>query len=144
MCLNEHISKENAMIEVYSATAAPPHQPPRNRRMPRNQHLEVEIEDDELRIRIGIDTLRYATESCPALIRYNEETGKWDHPRVADVDVWAQEVLGALIRDNPYGDEAPPQQMLDKAMEAAVENGAEGILMPDDDDYEHYDPWSKQ
>lgn len=96
----------------------------------RDQVLKVSIEDGEVVIRIGIDTLKVAAEACPEL----EEclgSGYVVAPSITDIDLFAAEVVRELGREAEDGT-TPVHILLDAAFVAAAEQGAEGIEFPED------------
>lgn len=92
--------------------------------------LKVALEGDLLTISIGIEALALAAELSPRL-----ENGTDDTPKVVDKKLWAQEVLNGL-NDEAEDGTTPVHLMFDDVFERIVEDGAEGIRMPDDD-YDH-------
>lgn len=88
--------------------------------------LNINIENDELVIRIGIDTLTCATEYCPSLATWSDEKNDFRKVTVTDKIVWAKEVIDKLKEEAEDGTTLV-HIMFDTAFTNAVENGAEGI-----------------
>lgn len=90
--------------------------------------LTVEIEGDELIIRIGIDTLSCAAEHCPLFFSYDTPR---DPPfvKVIDRDELARDVIGALLHEKEDGS-TPLSDLLDEAILHAYEEGS--IAFEDD------------
>lgn len=93
--------------------------------------LTVSIEDGELVIRIGFETLAFAVQHDPQLIIYDAAMGEFFAPEVTDEAVWAKEVCRALEREEEDGTTLV-HLMLDKAVMQAFESGAEGIKLAED------------
>lgn len=85
--------------------------------------LTVGIEVGELVIRIGIDTLKMATDLCPYLY-----DGLADRSigHVINPGAWAKAIVNALEVEEEDGT-TPVQEMLDRAIREAVDNGDEGF-----------------
>lgn len=92
--------------------------------------LEIKIHKNVLSISVGIKTLAYIVEFNPRLERYDEESGDTNSPKVTDHDAFAKEVLSAL-KDEEEDGTTIVHEMLDKAVNMAIENGAEGIEIPE-------------
>jgi ABC-type histidine transport system ATPase subunit len=99
--------------------------------MNRNDSVKCTIADGVLTIQIGVDALAHATKLNPELTEYDEATEEWIEPEIVDIDVFAGEVLRAL-KDETDDGTTVVHLMLDNAVNAAIENGAEGINLPDD------------
>lgn len=98
----------------------------------RGRPLQVLIEDGEIVIRIGIDTLQMAVRACPELENYDSETASFHEPVVVDPEVFASEVFYELTREAEDGTTLV-HDMFDNAFLCAIEQGAEGIRMPGDE-----------
>lgn len=81
----------------------------------RNQPLQVEIKDGRLEITIGVDLMCFAIEHGPM----------GEGLTITDKDVFAKEVLNALLTEEEDGS-TPVHRMLDSAANEACEQGAEG------------------
>ena len=96
------------------------------------QALSVKIDDELLVISIGIKSLAFATESCPALEKFYEKGprfGQFDGPKVFDPVAFAAAVVEELGREEEDGT-TPVHLLFDQAAADAIENGADGIRMP--------------
>lgn len=100
----------------------------------RQRRLEVKIDRDVLSITMGVQSLAFAVEHNPDLEIYDGESGEFKTPKVVDADAFAKEVLIILHREEEDGT-TMVHEMLDKAVEMAIENGAEGIRLPEDSPY---------
>jgi hypothetical protein len=98
----------------------------------RERPLEVSVEDGEIVIRIGVDTLRVAVQSCPSLERYDADSGNFLEPIVLDADLFASEVVTELAREEEDGTTVV-HQLFDQAFLDAIGNGANGVQMPGDE-----------
>lgn len=99
----------------------------------RERPLEVSVEDGEIVIRIGVDTLQIAVQACPSLERYYDaDSGNFLEPKVLDADLFASEVVTELTREEEDGTTVV-HQLFDQAFLDAIENGADGIQMPGDE-----------
>jgi hypothetical protein len=93
----------------------------------RNQHLVVEIVDDELRIRIGIDTLKFAFE-------HGQDNNPWDDKSgdyvqgfvVSDAMEFAKDVRRELTREREDGS-MKLTDLIDEMCMDAVEDGSIGV-----------------
>jgi hypothetical protein len=99
--------------------------------MNRNDPLKCCIEDGVLTIRIGVQCLANAVKLNPDLTQYDEKTGEWNEPEITDPDKFALEVLRAVESESEDGTTLV-HIALDAAAMNAIENGAEGIALPDD------------
>lgn len=100
--------------------------------MNRHDPLKVFIEDGVLMMCIGVEVLAKAVNLNPDLAEIDEESGDWIEPEITDVDVFAREVaryVGAELSDDGT---TLIHQALDSAAVEAIEQGAEGIKLPDD------------
>ena len=89
--------------------------------------LSVEIEGNELVIRIGLDTLAVAVEYDPQLQVYDDDLDEYFGPKVTNESKWAKEIVHALNSEEEGGTTLV-HLMLDNAAMQALESGAEGIL----------------
>lgn len=94
--------------------------------MSENRALEVDFSDGEVTIRIGVETLANAVKYNPQLAVYDEITGGFFEPEVTDQSVFAREIVHRLLAEEEDGITLV-HLMLDKAVEQAIEYGAEGI-----------------
>lgn len=84
-----------------------------------NRPLTVVVEDGELRISIGIDTLAYAIEMNP-------DQGDEQRFVITDNAEFADGVAAALQEEEEDGT-TPVHLLFDAAAQAAIEAGASGI-----------------
>jgi len=98
-----------------------------------NQPLRVSVEGDEIVLRIGIDTLKFAAEEDDGCREYNPATGEWSGPRVVDAACFATEVVHAMNSEAEDGT-TPTHLFLDSMIRAAIDDGAIGIELPEDGD----------
>jgi len=96
----------------------------------RDKPLKIKIYKGILSISIGVRTLAHVAEFNPELERYDEESGDTNAPKVTDHDAFTKEVLAMLRREEEDGTTIV-HEMFDKAVEMAIENGAEGIEIPE-------------
>lgn len=96
---------------------------------PRKAELTMAITGGKLVISIGIDALAVAVEGNPLL----EQGENFDGPKVTNPDRFAAEMLRALQAEDEQGTNAI-HRVLDEASLAAVEDGAEGILVAGDEE----------
>jgi len=93
----------------------------------KDQPLTVEIKDDELVIRVGIDVIKWALEHHEDAQPYNEETNKYEQKWiVSDLAKFANDVLRALEREEEDGT-TPLIEFLEKMCMEALEDGSIGI-----------------
>ncbi len=89
--------------------------------------LTVDIEDDEIVIRIGIGTLAWAfdrmEENNPWSADKRDFVQKW---RVSDPKEFARDVVGELTNEEEDGSH-PLNRLLDQVCNAAVDQGSLGI-----------------
>lgn len=85
----------------------------------RNQSLEVDIVDGELRIHIGVDTLAFAAENPPG----NGLWGDGAQVKVLNNDQWAEDVRDELKHEEEDGTTVV-HLLFDAAMRQACENGS--------------------
>jgi hypothetical protein len=96
--------------------------------------LRAAIEDDQLVIRIGINTLTFAFENGEGNNPYNDSSGDFERSfTVADPLQFARDVCYEINHEAENGS-TPLTRFLDHMMDDAVNNGSLGILDPDDDD----------
>lgn len=89
--------------------------------------LSVRLEYDQIVIRVGIDTLAFCAENGEAFQEYNEATGKYERLyRVENARQFADDVVLALNKEEEDGT-TPVHTLLDKAIEAAADNGSLGL-----------------
>lgn len=92
--------------------------------MSKNYPLAVELGRGELTIRIGIETLAWAFNNRPS--DQDPEDPNTKRVRVVNAAAFAKDVLRALTKEDESGQSAV-NQMLDDAMDAAVDDGAQGL-----------------
>ena len=81
--------------------------------------LEAKVERDAIVIRVGRDTVKFATENHPTF--WNPETDTYSL-RVADPDEWLRSVV-LHINDEREDGSSLLSDLFDKAIEAAAEQG---------------------
>lgn len=93
--------------------------------MAKDQPLVTEIEDGELRIRIGIDTLKFSAENSPddRICWFDEESGEFVAHEITDACQFAQDVLRELNREEEDGT-TPLHICIDNAIVGAIEDGS--------------------
>lgn len=94
----------------------------------RTEPLNVAIVDGRLEITMGVETFKTA-------VQYGPDFGNISDPEEIDVydpDTFANEVLRCLEAEEEDGTTVI-HRMLDRAIERAVEHGAEGIRLPEDE-----------
>lgn len=90
----------------------------------KDQKLTVGIEGDEVVIRIGIDTLKYATENGSGC-DFETEDGE-NRYVVTNSEEWARSVVLALEQEEEDGT-TPVHAMFEAAFVEALEQGFDGI-----------------
>lgn len=98
--------------------------------MARNTPLTVEIEEGELRIRIGLGPLAHSARMHPELHEWDPDKLEDKGPLVSNGKVFAEEVRTVLLGESETG-RTRVTDMLDAAILEAYENGAAGILSPE-------------
>lgn len=88
--------------------------------------LEVSFSEDEIVIRIGMEQLATAAKYNPRLEAYDTISAEFFQPEVTDQAVFAREIVNRLESEEEDGTTLV-HLMLDKAVEQAIEYGAEGI-----------------
>ena len=96
--------------------------------------LNINIENNELVIRISLEVLICATEYCPLLTTWSDTKNDFVKVKVTDKIKWAKEVIDKLKEESEDGT-ILVYTMFDKAFKSAVENGAKGIEI-EEIDYE--------
>jgi hypothetical protein len=93
----------------------------------KDQPLIVEIKDDEIVIRVGIDVVKWALEHHEDAQPYNEETGEYDQKWiVSDQLEFANDVRRSMDREEEDGT-TPLIEFIDKMCIAALEDGSIGV-----------------
>ena len=94
----------------------------------RDRRLEVEVIDGELRISIGVETLKFATEkaSDPPFTWLDEDTEEFMCFEIIDADQFAEDVKSALLAEREDG-ATPVHLLLDAASMSAIEEGSEAV-----------------
>lgn len=100
---------------------------------PRDEPLDCKIIGGRLIMSIGIECLAHAIKLNPELGKWDDESGEWNEPEITDPDKFAKEVMIALQDESEDGTTLV-HVALDKAAMNAIENGAEGIRLPADED----------
>jgi hypothetical protein len=101
--------------------------------MNRHDPLKIAIEDGVLTMRIGVEVIAKAVKLDPDLSEYDQQAGEWREPEITNVDKFASEVMRALASESEDGTTLV-HVAIDTAAMNAIENGAEGIKLPSDDD----------
>ena len=109
----------------------------------RGQPLSVKVENDQLVIRIGIDTLAEAAEfeGREPFWQYDEIAGDFvQYWKIIDNKGWAEDVVHALKEESEDGSTFVTD-LLDKACEEALDQGSLSVWNPveDPDGPEDYD-----
>jgi hypothetical protein len=84
--------------------------------------LVCRIEGEQLVIRIGIDTLAFATEHCEKFYDYDKHDGP-PYVKVVDKNALAHDTVHELLREREDG-ATPLCFLFDDAAEAALEDGS--------------------
>lgn len=93
----------------------------------RNAPLDCKIEDGEVIIRIGVDTLSFAAQSREPFTQYDDTVGDWrKFWIVSDADQFALDVRQEMIREEEDGS-SPLTNLLDKMFENALDQGSLGV-----------------
>ena len=95
----------------------------------RNAELNAVIKNDALIIMIGLKPLKEALLGSDYFQELAEESGK--PVKFSDFPVFV-EAMAHHMMDEDDGGSTVVHHMLDEAAQAAVEDGAEGIRLPDD------------
>lgn len=93
--------------------------------------LTVKIEDNQLVIRVGINTLVYCTEHCPIFYDYEKDAktpgyGLGPYVKVKNKKELVKDVIGEILHEKEDGS-TPLSDMLDNAILAAYEDGSLGF-----------------
>lgn len=92
----------------------------------RDQPLITEIKDDEIVIRVGIDTIKWALEHHEDSQPYNEETDQYEQKWiVTDPAEFAKDVRRAMENEEEDGT-TPLIEFLDQMCILALEDGSIG------------------
>lgn len=93
----------------------------------RDQPLAVLIEDDQVVIRVGIDTLKFATEYCQRFYDYDRH-GAHDGPfvTVEDKRELARDFIRQLLKEKKDGS-TRLSDLFDDCIKAAFEDGSIGF-----------------
>lgn len=95
--------------------------------MAKDTELIVNIENDELVIRVGISTLCKAVRQCQVIdYAVMEADGDEYVVEITDETVFANAILDALNDEEEDGS-TPVHRLLDAAANEAIEQGCEGI-----------------
>lgn len=90
------------------------------------QPLQCEVIGGRLVISMGIAVNAFAIETGDDMANYNEDTGKYEHPKVTNVEGFAKDVCRALCHEEEDGS-SPLTHLFDEASRAAFEDGSEWI-----------------
>jgi len=85
-------------------------------------------------IRVGKAALKKAALCLPDFERFDEVTGDFLIPKIVDADAFARAVCRQLNDEEEDGTTVV-HRMFDEAIKEAVEQGAEGIVFPDEKEY---------
>ena len=90
--------------------------------------LRCEIRNNQLIIRLGLNTLAFAAENPfgDSLFADGSTVDDGSTITVVDKRAWAEEVLRALENEDEQGT-APVHTLLDQAMRSAIDDGAVGV-----------------
>src|SRR5690606_36345212 len=90
----------------------------------KNRPLEVNIEDDELVIRIGIDTLAFSAEHCPSFFEYDKHASTGPpYCKIVDNMELAKDIRRELQREEENGT-TPLHILLDECLVSARDDGS--------------------
>ena len=94
----------------------------------KNNPLRCEVtEDGELSIKIGMDIVKFALKHHEWNNPYDEPSGLFKRAfKVTDARVFCKEVIRAMNDEGEDGS-TPLTRFLDAMMEAAIDDGCEGI-----------------
>jgi len=92
----------------------------------RDEPLSVKVDGGRLVISIGVDTLAWATRHAEHLMEYDEKSGEFLGYVISDPDEFARDVVIELEQEEEDGT-TPVHLLLDKATEAAINNGSLGV-----------------
>ena len=97
--------------------------------------LSVKIsKSGAITIRIGKATLKTAALYLPDFEHEDEATGEFLIPKIVDADAFARAVYHQLNDEEEDGTTIV-HRMFDDAIKEAIEQGAEGIVFPDEKEY---------
>jgi hypothetical protein len=89
--------------------------------------LGVEIVDDVLVIKVGVNVVQWAAENMDANNPFDDETNAFKRIwRITDAKVFAEDVRHALLAEEEDG-LTSLTKLLDYACLIAIENGSEGV-----------------
>lgn len=92
----------------------------------RNAPLTAAVEGKQLVIRIGIDTLKFATEHCPLFYDGTVENADPPYVKVVNKRELANDVKRELFHEREDGS-SPISDLFDKVTQAAYEDGSEAF-----------------
>lgn len=95
--------------------------------------LRVSAEGSDLVLRIGAEVLKFAAEESDELQVHRD--GEYHGPTVTDAAGFAHEVALAMNAVAEDGS-TPASLFVDEMIRAAIEDGAEHIAMPEDEEAE--------
>lgn len=102
--------------------------------MPADKHLTCEVVDDELQIRIGIDTLGFATDRSELFNPFDEDRNdfvqRW---KVIDNKGWAEEIADELNREDEIGG-SPLIYLIEKMFQKALDQGSLSVWDSENDE----------
>lgn len=97
--------------------------------MNRNDGLKVCVENGVLIMQMGVEALAKAVQLNPELTMPDDKGG-WIEPEIIDADKFAAEIMVALKNEDEDGTTLI-HIAIDTAAMNAIENGAEGIKIPE-------------
>lgn len=95
------------------------------------KRLSVTCTKGVLTIQIGLGALEKVCMHHPELTAFDDVTGDYIFPSITNARVFGMELV-RVLRDEEEDGTTPVHQMLDAAIVAACEQGAEGILTGQD------------
>lgn len=94
--------------------------------MSKDKPLSCEVVDGELRIRIGVDILKFAAEHCDHFYNGSVESADGPYISVTDAEEFAREIVRHLNEEAEDG-HTVIHEMLDQAFVSAINYGCEGV-----------------
>jgi hypothetical protein len=95
---------------------------------------DATLEDGVIVIRLHLDTMAHAAAGCPAFERFDEKSERFLAPVITDKDAFAIDFIRALNKESEDGS-TMITNMFDEAFVAAADQGADGIVFPEDCEY---------
>ena len=94
--------------------------------IPDKSLVNVSIKKGLITITFGFDYLKHVAENAPDLEVVNYETGKFIPAKVTDQNVFAREIVEAILEEEEDGTNLV-HKMIDTAIHNKTEYGCEGI-----------------